>query len=175
MGIGEVGDTMEAAAGGGGGMPSDAIAQAGADVGKAATAGMVAERNVAVGQQAAQMSGAAGQLKAAAAGGGFKLEPEAADTLIKACQDSLHDLIHIDRQLQQLRQAPKLGETPGAKIVAPFTQQVATGGDGGTGMEQMIGNLRSTLQQMVAAYQAAKRNYQENEQQIAQSMRNQQA
>jgi exo-beta-1,3-glucanase (GH17 family) len=44
-----------------------------------------------VNQQAVQIESSAKNF-VAAAGTGFHLEPEAAATLIKACQDSLHEL-----------------------------------------------------------------------------------
>ncbi|HEY3609530.1 MAG TPA: hypothetical protein VGL06_18655 [Pseudonocardiaceae bacterium] len=104
----------------------------------------------------------------AAAGTGFHLEPEAAATLIKACQDSLHELELLDRELFAIRQAPRLGESPGAKVIAPFTQKV---GADQQGMAPAIECLKKTLADMITAYQKASTNYAETEAIIAQSLK----
>jgi hypothetical protein len=173
---GEVDGMMEMMPDGGEGMTAQAresIAQAGQDVGKAATDAAVGTRMAATNAQSGQMVGAAGQMLSAA-GSGFKLEPEAAATLIKACKDSLEDLRHMSQRIRYLDRTPPLGNTPGAKVVAPFTQQVATGGASGPGMLETIKNLQTTLNQMMQAYEKASTNYQETEQDIADAMKKQQ-
>jgi hypothetical protein len=129
------------------------------------------QRALEINQQAAAMQASAQNLKAAA-GTGFHLEPEAAATLIKACQDSLHELTLLQYDLEQIRQAPMLGQTPGAKAIAPFTQNVANDAQG---MIPAIKNLESTLQAMEQAYRQASTNYQETEAIIAQSLKQQSA
>jgi uncharacterized protein YukE len=128
-------------------------------------------RTIQINQQAAAMQASAQNLKAAA-GTGFHLEPQAAATLIKACQDSLHELEDLQLHLDYISQAPKLGETPGAKVIAPFTQNVATDPQG---MIPAITNLQRTLEAMEQAYRQASTNYQETEAIIAQSLKQQSA
>jgi hypothetical protein len=128
------------------------------------------ERVAELSQQAAIMQASAQSLKAAA-GTGFHLEPEAAATLIKSCQDSLHELQGLQFELETITHTPKLGQTPGAHIVAPFTQDVATDAQG---MVQAITNLQRTLQAMEQAYRQASTNYQETEAIIAASLKHQQ-
>jgi hypothetical protein len=65
-------------------------------------------------------------------------------------------------------QAPKLGQTPGAKIVSPFTQQVGTDQHG---MVPAIESLKKTLADMIRAYQKASTNYAETEAIVAQSLK----
>jgi hypothetical protein len=120
-----------------------------------------------VNQQAVQIESSAKNF-VAAAGTGFHLEPEAAATLIKACQDSLHELEQLSNELMTITQAPKLGQTPGAKVVAPFTQQV---GADQQGMVPAINSLKKTLADMIRAYQKASTNYAETEAIIAQSLK----
>jgi hypothetical protein len=67
-----------------------------------------------------------------------------------------------------ITQAPKLGQTPGAKVVAPFTQQV---GADQQGMVPAINSLKKTLADMIRAYQKASTNYAETEAIIAQSLK----
>jgi hypothetical protein len=117
--------------------------------------------------QAVQIESSAKNL-VAAAGTGFHLEPEAAATLIKACQDSLHELDHLTGELMAISQAPKLGQSPGAQVVAPFTQQV---GADQQGMVPAIESLKKTLADMIRAYQKASTNYAETEAIIAQSLK----
>jgi Protein of unknown function (DUF3558) len=127
-------------------------------------AAQIQQRNAELNQQAAAMQASAQNLKAAA-GTGFHLEPEAAAILIKACQDSLHELEGLQLHLGDISQAPKLGQTPGAQVVAPFTRDVATDPQG---MIPAINNLEKTLQAMIQAYRQASTNYQETEASLAQ-------
>ncbi|HEX5406500.1 MAG TPA: hypothetical protein VFX16_29865, partial [Pseudonocardiaceae bacterium] len=82
-----------------------------------------------VAKQAVQIQSSA-KTFAAAAGKGFHIEPEAAATLINSCQNALTDLTGLDEQLQTAGQAPRLGQSPGAKVVGPFTQNAATDAHG---------------------------------------------
>ncbi len=132
-----------------------------------ATSAQLQLRTAQINQQAAAMQASAQNLKAAA-GSGFHLEPEAAATLIKSCQESLQELDGLQRHLEQVRQAPMLGQTPGAKVVAPFTQDVATDPQG---IVPAINNLQKTLEAMEQAYKQASTNYQETEAIIAQSLK----
>jgi DNA repair exonuclease SbcCD ATPase subunit len=136
-----------------------------------ATSAQLQQRTFEINQQAAAMQASAQNFKAAA-GTGFHLEPEAAATLIKACQESLRELDRLQFDLDQIRLAPKLGQTPGAKAIAPFTQDVANDAQG---MIPAIKNLESTLQAMEQAYRQASTNYQETEAIIAQSLKQQSA
>jgi hypothetical protein len=143
-------------------MPNNA---AGAAASGAQVAAQVAEIN----QQATQMQSSAKDF-VAAAGTGFHIEPEAAAILIKSCQDSLHELENLTEELATISQAPKLGQTPGAKVVAPFTQNVATDPQG---MRPAIENLKKALADMITAYQKASTNYAETEAIIARSLKSQ--
>lgn len=120
-------------------------------------------------QQAVQMQSGAKSM-AAAAGSGFHIEPQAAATLIKACEDSLRELDGLSLHLGTIQQAPQLGETPGAKVVAPFTQQVAADP---RGMLPAINSLKTTLMDMIAAYRKASTNYAETEAILAHSFKSQ--
>jgi hypothetical protein len=128
----------------------------------------------ALGAQIAQVNRQAVQIESsaksfvAAAGTGFHIEPEAAATLIKACTDSIRELDHLTKELFLIGQAPKLGLTPGAKVIAPFTQQV---GADQQGMAPAIESLKKTLADMITAYQKASTNYAETETIIAQSLK----
>jgi hypothetical protein len=122
-----------------------------------------------VNQQAVQIESSAKSF-AAAAGSGFHIEPEAAATLIKACQDSIHELDHLTKELFVISQAPRLGQTPGAQVIAPFTQQV---GADQQGMAPAIESLKKTLADMITAYHKASTNYAETEAIVAQSLKNQ--
>lgn len=118
-----------------------------------------AERTAEIAAQSAQIQASAQQL-ATSAGSGFHIEPEASATLIKSCMTSLDELNSIERHVKTIEQAPALGTTPAATVVAPFTQQVATDPQG---MTQAILNLKATLQDMISAYQKASTNYAETE------------
>lgn len=131
---------------------------------------MVARQMAVVSQQAVQIQTSAKNF-AASAGQGFHIEPEAAATLINACRDSLNQLESLEFHLLQVSQAPQLGTSPGASVVAPFTQQTATDNQG---IQQAITNLKTTLQDMIQGYQKASTNYAETEALVAQSMKSQQ-
>lgn len=146
-------------------------AEAAAEAAAGATEADVAVRLELINTQAKQMQQSAKQM-AATACSGFHIEPEAAATLIKACLDSIHELNKLDAAMFDVSQAPKLGDTPGAKVVAPFTQQVATDGQG---IAPAIVSLKQTLNDMMAAYQKASTNYAETQSMIQELMRKQQA
>jgi hypothetical protein len=110
-------------------------------------------------KQAAQIQSAAKGF-ASSAGDGFHIDPAAAATLIKACMDSLDVLDDVDRHLETIAEAPKLGETPGAQVVAPFTQQSAVYPHG---MKPAVDNLKATLNDMMSAYKKASTNYAQTE------------
>jgi hypothetical protein len=139
--------------------------------GQSVESAQIQQRTAELNQQAAAMQASAQALKATA-GTGFHLEPEAAATLIKACQDSLHELSTLQFHLGDISQAPKLGQTPGANVVAPFTRDVATDPQG---IIPAITNLQRTLEAMEQAYRKASTNYQETEAIIAASLKHQQA
>lgn len=105
---------------------------------------------------------------AQAAGKGFHLEPEAAATLIKACEDAIHQLTELMRDVQTLDQAPQLGKTPGAVVVSAFTRNVAMDEHG---IAPVIEDLRKTLLDMVSAYRKASTNYAETEAILSQSFK----
>lgn len=118
-----------------------------------------AARSAEIAVQSAQIQVSAQKL-ATNAGSGFHIEPEAAATLIKSCMTSLDELNGLHSHVMTVSQAPKLGQTPGANVVAPFTQQVATDPQG---IGQAITNLTQTLQDMIKAYHQASTNYAETE------------
>lgn len=129
----------------------------------------VAAQTEKINKEAIQIKSAAKGF-AAAAGKGFHIEPEAAATLIKACQESLADLNRLSVHLANLRQAPQLGQSPGAQVIARFTQNVANDSEG---IAPAIADLRATLNDMIKAYQQASTNYAETEAIIAQSLKGQ--
>jgi hypothetical protein len=149
-----------------GGAAANAAAQ-----GVGAAAAGIAEQVALVNRQAATIQNSASSF-ASSAGSGFHIEPEAAATLIKACNESLRELVQLQNHLTTLDQAPKLGRTPGAQVVAPYAQRAATDAQG---IRPAITNLQHTLQSMVQAYQKASTNYQETEAIIAQAARQNQA
>lgn len=135
-------------------------------MGPAAQSGAVAQRIAMVNQQAAQIQSSAQGFKAAA-GTGFHITPEAAATLVNGCRHSI-DLVDVAiRRMADASQMPKLGQTPVAVVVAPFTQHVATDTQG---MMQALQTLKITLQDMVQAYYQASTNYHETESIVTQSM-----
>jgi hypothetical protein len=119
----------------------------------------------AVAAQLRQMAGSAKQLRASAQSGGFGFQPQAAETMIKALRDSILDLDGLNYQLIVISQAPKLGHTPAAQKVSPFTQSVATDDQG---IVPMIHNLKQILSDMIAAYEAAKQSYEQSDTRAAQ-------
>lgn len=122
-----------------------------------------------INKQAAQIQSAAKGFTSAA-GTGFHLEPDAAATLINACKESVRELERLGTHLIAVGQAPKLGETPGAKVVAPFTQQSGTYPHG---IKPAIDNLKATLNDMIAAYTKASTNYEQTEELLAKSFNGQ--
>lgn len=117
-----------------------------------------------VNTQAKQVAGSAKNL-VAGAGSSFHIEPTAAATLIKSCQDALDELELMGRDVVALAEAPQLGKSPGALVVASFTKDVANDPQG---IKPAIENLKSTLNDMMAAYQKASTNYAETETALAQ-------
>jgi hypothetical protein len=95
------------------------------------------------------------------------MEPQAAATLINACRDSLNELNQVQTHLTAVAQAPQLGQTPGAQVIAPFTQNVATDTDG---IFPALQNLQKTLQDMIQAYQKASTDYAKTEELVQQAM-----
>lgn len=126
----------------------------------------LAARMELVSKQAVQIQSSAKSF-AAAAGKGFHIDPTAAATLINACRTSLDELNALGIQTQELRQAPQLGQTPGAQVISPFTHNVAMDPQG---IMPAIQNLTKTLQDMIQAYQKASTNYAETEALVQQSM-----
>lgn len=112
-----------------------------------------------VNKQAAQIQSAAKGF-ASSAGTGFHIDPSAAATLIKACMDAIDTLGGLDADVTTVSQAPKLGQTPGADVVAPFTQQSGTYPHG---IAPAVDNLKATLNDMMSAYKKASTNYEETE------------
>lgn len=110
--------------------------------------------------QSQQMVDSAKKLLFAAQSGGFGFQPEAADIMLAALHDSIADLNSLNDSLMLISQAPKLGRTPAARVVSPFTQQVATDGQG---IVRVIENLRQILQDMISAYQEAAKHYNETD------------
>jgi hypothetical protein len=130
---------------------------------------MMEARIEAIGVQSQQIQKSASSF-AAAAGQGFHIDPQAAATLINACRDSLNQPGQLGSHLYTLDQAPKLGQSPGANVVAPFTHSVVTDPQG---IGPAIKNLQNVLQDMIQAYQKASTNYQQTEDIILQSMNTQ--
>jgi hypothetical protein len=130
---------------------------------------MLSARMETVVQQSAQIQSSAKSF-AAAAGKGFHMEPQAAATLINACRDALNELSQMQAHLAAVAQAPQLGQTPGAQVIAPFTQNVATDTDG---IFPAIQNLQTTLHDMIQAYQKASTDYAKTEELVQQAMNQQ--
>ena len=131
----------------------------------------VEQRVQLVNQQAEQLQSSAKSL-AAAGGKGFHIEPEAAATLINACQQSITELDQLQQHMRAIQQSPKLGATPGARVVSPFTRNVAVDGEG---IVPAIDNLITTLQDMISAYSKASTNYTETNERVQQLMAQQKA
>jgi hypothetical protein len=74
----------------------------------------------------------------------------------------------LSHHVDVISQAPKLGQTPAALVVSPFTQQVATDEQGIT---RAINNFRQILTDMIGSYQEAKKHYDETDTVAAQQMR----
>lgn len=127
--------------------------------GQVAGAAQFVARTAEIAAQSAQIQASAQQLSAAA-GTGFHIEPQAAATLIKSCMTSLDELHGLQNHLDTVSQAPKLGQSPGAGVIGPFTQQVATDPQG---IVLALQNLTQTLKDMMRAYQKASTNYAETE------------
>jgi hypothetical protein len=127
--------------------------------GQSAGAAQLVARSAEIATQSAQIQASAQQLSAAA-GTGFHIEPQAAATLIKSCMTSLDEIHGLQNHLDTVSQAPKLGQTPGASVIGPFTQQVATDPQG---IVLALQNLTQTLKDMIQAYQKASTNYAETE------------
>ena len=119
-----------------------------------------------IADQATVMSGSASNL-VAAAGTGFKLDPEAATALIASCDESLKVLSDITQDLVNVRETPRLGGTKGAQTVSSFTQKVAADPQG---IVAAVHSLKATIMQMRQAYQKAVANYQAIEQQVTDSV-----
>jgi hypothetical protein len=118
--------------------------------------------------QSQQMANSAKQMLVTAQSGGFGFHPEAADTMIAALRQSVDDLDNLNTDVTVVSQAPKLGRTPGALVVSPFIQQVATDAQG---VVRAIDTFRQILTDMIAAYQEAKKHYDETDTIAAQQMR----
>jgi hypothetical protein len=127
--------------------------------GLTAEAAQLEQRTVEIAAQSAQIQASAQQLSAAA-GTSFHIEPQAAATLIKSCMTSLDEIHGLQNYLDTVSQAPKLGQSPVASVVGPFTQQVATDPQG---IVLALQNLTQTLKDMIQAYQKASTNYAETE------------
>ncbi|HVV20120.1 MAG TPA: hypothetical protein VHF06_11840 [Pseudonocardiaceae bacterium] len=132
---------------------------------------LVANRMELVRKEAVQIQSSA-KAFAGAAGQGFHIDPQAAATLINACRDALDQLLETRFEITTVSQVPKLGQTPGANVVGPFTQNAATDNDG---IRSAITNLENTLRDMIQAYQKASTNYAQTEELVQQAMRSEQA
>lgn len=146
-------------------VPGDDLANGAADAAGLAIGG-VADTVL---TQSHQLAESAKSLLNSAQNGGFGFKPAAADTMIKALNQSLHTINGMHDGVMAISQAPKLGLTPGAQRVAPFTQSVAI--DPELGFHQAVQNLRQTLTDMITAYDAAKKSYNESDTIAAQRMR----
>jgi hypothetical protein len=135
--------------------------------GAAPPTSMIAQQVAMVARQAAQIETSAKSFSASA-GTGFHIDPQAAATLINACRDGLTELQQLREYLDTIAQHPQLGQTPGAKVVAPFTQSAATDSEG---MKPTIDKLQQTLLDMIQAYQKASTNYSETEALVTQAMK----
>jgi len=114
--------------------------------------------------QAQLMADSAKDLLISAQQGGFGFQPEAAEIMIRALRESIDDIDSLFKQLIHISQAPKLGRTPAALVVAPFTLDVATGAQG---LVLALQNFRQTMVDMIAAYDEAKKHYHDSDATIA--------
>lgn len=130
---------------------------------------MMANQVQLMARQAVQIQSSAKSF-AASAGQGFHIEPQAAATLINACRDALTELQNLRQHLDTVSQTPKLGQTPGANVVAPFTQSAAVDAEG---IRPVIANLQQTLVDMIQAYQKASTDYTRTEELVQQAMKSQ--
>jgi hypothetical protein len=110
--------------------------------------------------QARQMADGAKNLLTSAQAGGFGFRPEAADAMITALRDSIDELDTLSQHVAIISQAPKLGRTPAAQVVGPFTLHVATDDQG---VAQALRDFRQTMVDMATAYEEAKKHYNASE------------
>ncbi|HJQ45719.1 MAG TPA: hypothetical protein VJ870_05260 [Amycolatopsis sp.] len=105
----------------------------------------------------ASAKGEVQKLVDSAKSGGFAISEEGADEYIKVFQGFEDQLADLQRTAYDAGQAPALGTSEYATRIANHTQLIATGD--AQSYETALGALASMVQQARAAFEMAKKNY----------------
>lgn len=103
--------------------------------------------------------GEAQRLADAAESGGFAISPEGADEYIKVFDDFDVAISELHRKLTMAKQAPRLGDSPYAQVVAQHTQMTASGDD--RSYETALLSLQEIVGKAREAFRKAKEKYAE--------------
>jgi hypothetical protein len=117
-----------------------------------------AAQSFANGVQAWANSSAA--MKASATSGGFAMDPVGGQAYVDLYNRCLAKLPAMKLDVVTITSEYKLGTTPGAKLVAPWNQQVAQE------LETAFNQLETVYTNARDAYTAAMKNYKENEESV---------
>jgi hypothetical protein len=99
-------------------------------------------------------------MKASAASGGFAMDPVGGQAYVDLYNRCLAKLPAMQQDVRIITAEYKLGTTPGAKLVAPWNQQVAQE------FETAFNQLETVYTNARDAYAAAMKNYKENEESV---------
>lgn len=115
-------------------------------------------------QEVQGWSKGAADMKASAMSGGFAIDPAAGQAYVNAYNFALGELDKIRGKVWYITQTYKLGTTPGAKLIAPWNQQV------GQEFSAVLGQLGDVYTNARDAYAQAIRNYREGEQSVSDAL-----
>ncbi|MGW6449401.1 hypothetical protein [Lentzea sp. NPDC055074] len=110
-------------------------------------------------------------LKDAASSGGFTVNPEGAKAYVAAIQRALDDVFAMEQDLVDVVQETKLGTSPDGKTLSKYNQEGAMGGAGTTGIVPAIEQLRTALDDALAAMKTVLQTYENVESANATSFR----
>jgi uncharacterized protein YukE len=99
-------------------------------------------------------------MKASAVSGGFAMDPVGGQAYVDLYNRCLAKLPEMRKDVRIITSEYKLGTTPGAKLVAPWNQQVAQE------FETAFNQLETVYTNARDAYAAAMKNYKENEESV---------
>jgi hypothetical protein len=99
-------------------------------------------------------------MKAAATSGDFAISPAGGQAYVDAYNYCLAKLPAMEKKIFVITQDYKLGTSPGAKLVAPWNQQVAQT------LQTAFNQLETVYTNARDAYTAAMKNYKENEESV---------
>lgn len=111
-------------------------------------------------------------LKDAASSGGFKVSQEGAKAYVAAIQRALDDVYAMDQDLNDVVQETKLGTSPDGKTLSRYNHEGATGGAGTTGIVPAIEQLKTALDDALAAMKTVLQTYENVDSSNASSFRN---